>query len=203
MHVMKKTRLISVVIILIVAAWVLLGYKLFNLKEKEDFYGFYVGKEIKDHTLVSQSGDTVSFSDFKGDLLLVNFGYTHCPDICPTTLAGLRKVYEGMEEKKDRIDVLFITIDPERDTVKRLNDFIPYFHNDFTGLTGTEEQINSISSDFGVHYFREDVKSENDYLMSHNSSVFLVDKDGMLLLKYPQQMFIKTDKVVKDIKKIM
>lgn len=199
---MKKIKLASVFIIVIIAVWIILGYVLLDVKDKEEFYGFYVGREIQDHTLTSHTGDAVSLSDFKGDMVLVNFGYSHCPDVCPTTLAYLRNVYREMGDKQDQLHVLFITIDPERDDVKRLNDFVPYFHEDFIGLTGSIEKIKAISDDFNVHYFKEDVKSEDDYLMSHGSSVYLVDRNGDIVLKYPVQM-LESEKIVKDIEKIM
>lgn len=200
---MKNIRYISAfIVLLLVVLWTVLGYKLLDVSEKEDFYGFYVGKEIKEHTLTSHTGSSVSLSDYKGEILLVNFGYTHCPDICPTTLGHLRGVLESFGEKKDQLRVLFITIDPERDDPERLKKFVPYFHSDFVGLTGSTEEIKAVADDFNLHYFKEQIKSENDYLMSHGTSLYVVDGNGTIVLKYPAQM-IEKEKIVEDIQKVM
>lgn len=199
---MNRKKIIAGVIITIVLAWMVLGYKLLEIKDKESLYGFHVDGEVGEHTLTSHLGKPVSFSELKGDIKLVNFGYTNCPDICPTTLARLRQVYEKMGESREHLDVLFITVDPKRDTVERLGEFVPYFHEDFIGLTGSDKDIMEVASDFNVHYFKEDIKSGDEYLMSHNPAVFLVNGEGEIVLKYPQQM-IDPDKMVNDIKKLM
>jgi len=195
-------KIVIGVVALIVILWVALGYKLIDLKKKEKFYGFHVGKQITDHTLTSQDGRKLSFSDLRGDIILVNFGYTSCPDVCPTTLAKLRMIYEQLGSKKDRVDVLFITIDPERDTKEKLAKFVPYFDKDFIGLTGSTDEIKKVADDFNVNYFKEAVKSDTDYLMSHTSSVFLVNAGGEILLKYPQQM-LDPEKVAGDIEMLL
>lgn len=199
---MNRTKIIAVVIITIVIVWMVLGYKLIGIKEQESLYGFHVDGMVGQHTLTSHLGEPFSFSELRGDMKLVNFGYTNCPDICPTTLARLRQVYERIGESREHLDVLFITVDPKRDSVKRLGEFVPYFHEDFIGLTGSDKAIMEVANDFNVHYFKEDVKSEDEYLMSHSPAVFLVNREGKIVLKYPQQM-IDPDKMADDIKKLM
>lgn len=189
-------------IAILIAAWIFLGYKVLDIRDKEEFYGFYVGERISDHSLTSHSGDRVTLSSLNDEILIVNFGFTNCPDICPTTLAQLRQVYEKMGDNRNRVKIAFITVDPDRDTTERLAQYISYFHSDFVGLTGTTDQIERVSGEFNVHFFKENIKSETDYHMSHNSSVFVVDRKMNVLLKYPQGM-VDPERIVQDINRIL
>ena len=95
------------------------------------------------------------WSDFRGNIVLLYFDYTTCPDICPATLSHLKLLMHRLETEQDRVQVLFISIDPERDTLERLNDYLPFFHPTFLGLRGSELKTKETASLYRVKYFRE------------------------------------------------
>lgn len=136
-------------------------------------------------TLDSTLGHPVALSDFRGKPVLLYFGYTSCPDICPTTLADLRMAMQSLGNDSSKVQVLFVSVDPERDTIERLGAFLPYFDPSFVGLSGALADIESIASRFGV-FFQKDVKSSaTDYLIDHTSAVLLLDSEGKLRLMFP------------------
>lgn len=143
-------------------------------------------KEIGDFVLTDHDGNRVALSQFKGKLVLLAFGYTNCPDICPATLGKLKKVYSELGSSRAELRFLFISIDPGRDNVQRLKKHIPSFHHDFIGLTGTEEELNRIADIFSVAYFKEDDDGKSsDYLMNHPTSIYLISRDTKLISRYP------------------
>ena len=171
--------------------------------EKSDNYnGFVLGWEASNFKLLDHNGNEVSLTDFKDKIVLLNFGYTNCPDICPTTLSVLNNVVNNLGQKKNEVQVIFISVDPERDNIERLKSYIPHFNESFIGLTGTPESIDDVAKAYNVYYTKEFVDSKSGYLMGHTSSVFLVDKSGTLLLKFSQAKLID-DLILQDIKKII
>ena len=107
------------------------------------------------------------------------FGYTHCPDVCPTTLSVLNSVARKLEGRKDQVQFVFISIDPERDTPEKLGQFVSYFNGTFIGATGTDDAINALTRQLGVIYARVEENSGTDnYLMDHSASVLLFDPAG-------------------------
>lgn len=134
-------------------------------------------------TLVNTQGETVRASDFDGQYRLIYFGYTYCPDICPTTLVdmtrGLDKLAEHAPAKAKDIKPIFITVDPQRDDVGAVRAYIENFHPRFAGLTGSPEQVKNAAQAFHVYY--EKVKKdrpEGEYLMNHSSYIYLLGPDG-------------------------
>ena len=118
--------------------------------------------------------------------MLLVFGYTNCPDICPATLGKLKKVYNELGSSRAELRVLFVSIDPGRDNVQRLKKHLPPFHHDFVGLTGTEEELSRIAGMFSVAYFKEDNEDQSDnYLMNHPTSIYLISRDTKLISRYP------------------
>ena len=99
------------------------------------------------------------------------------------------------------MQVIFISIDPERDNLEKLKEYVPYFHNDFIGLTGNDEELKNVAEIFNIVYFKENSDSETDYLMSHPTSVYLINREGRLILKYPHNS--KPEFLVQDIKKLL
>lgn len=133
-------------------------------------------------SMVDHKGRQVTDRDFHGKFTLIFFGYTFCPDICPTELQSMSEVLDTLGADAEKIHPIFATIDPERDTAPVLADYLSNFHPRFTGLTGTAEQVADITKSYGVFYSR--VKSKNepgqdkDYLMNHSSFIFLMDDAG-------------------------
>jgi protein SCO1/2 len=132
--------------------------------------------------LVDQTGEPRSDGDFRGRYMLVYFGYTYCPDICPTTLLAMSRALELLKETAPeaaaQVVPLFITVDPERDTVEALAAYAPSFHPDLVALTGTAEQIAAAAKAYRVYYAKAEDESSGTDLMDHSSFIFLTGPDG-------------------------
>ena len=134
-------------------------------------------------TLVNQDGETVTQDDFKGKYMLIYFGYTFCPDVCPTELQVMGTALDMMpQDIADEITPVFFTVDPERDTVEAVAEYVPYFHDRMVGLTGTVEQTTAAAKAFRVYYAKAIPEGEPEdtdtYLMDHSSFVYLMDREG-------------------------
>ena len=136
-------------------------------------------------TLTGAGGQRVSLSDFEGKLVLLYFGYTHCPDVCPATLANLRLARNRLGEDADQVQVFMITVDPERDTPDIIGKYVASLDPSFVGLTGSPDEIAEVATYYGIFYEKEESTSAAGYLMAHTASVMLVDRDGYLRLTYP------------------
>jgi protein SCO1 len=138
-------------------------------------------RPIGDFTLPSTTGEDFTFSQQRGKVMLIYFGYMTCPDVCPSTFADLRRVYTELGEDAEKVSVVFITVDPERDTLDRLSVYMAAFHEDFIALRPDAKYLQSILSDFGAQASRREVEgSALGYMMDHTASVFLVTSDGNL-----------------------
>lgn len=166
------------------------------------FNGIIYDKKARDFTLINQRGEKITLSDFTGKIVLIDFGYTHRPDICSVILSKLGEVMNGLGDQDERVQVMFVTVDPERDTVERLRDYMPYFDSDFLGLTGSPEAIDKVAKSYHVFYDKKSKDAKDDYLMSHTSSLYLMDQRGNLLLKYPSDR-LDPKLILEDIKKLL
>jgi len=136
-------------------------------------------------TLVTQTGKTVTDATFRGKYLLVYFGYTYCPDVCPTELAEIATVLDTLGPLAAAIQPLFITVDPERDSPSVLASYVPQFYERLIGLTGTPEQIAHVAKAYRVYYAKvEDKDSPGAYLMDHSAFVYLMGPDGKYLTMF-------------------
>ena len=131
-----------------------------------------------DFTLPSTLGHDVNLSDYRGKVVLLNFGFTSCPDVCPTVLARLRKTIDTLKKDANQVQVLFVTIDPERDSLEKLQQYLPYFHTQFIGLRGSNSQLNNVAARYKVLYQREDIDSDIGYSFLHNDHIYLIDQQG-------------------------
>jgi protein SCO1/2 len=127
--------------------------------------------------LTAHTGDQVADVDFRGKFMLVAFGFTYCPDVCPAELQVMTAALDAMGRKAERIQPLFITIDPERDDVARLAEYVAPFHPRLIGLTGTPEEIAAVADAYHVWYEKVDGQG-SDYLMDHTSITYLMGPDG-------------------------
>jgi protein SCO1 len=132
-------------------------------------------------TLTDQHGKTVTDKTFRGQYLLVYFGYGYCPDVCPTELANIAAAMDDLGTKASKVTPLFITVDPERDTPEFLADYVANFHPRMVGLTGTPEQIKSVAKAYKVYYAKAKRPGQKEYLMDHTSFVYLMGPDGRFL----------------------
>jgi protein SCO1/2 len=127
--------------------------------------------------LVDQNGKTVTDGDLKGKPFLVFFGFTHCPDVCPTTLFDVSEVMRSLGPDADRTAALFITVDPERDNAAALKDYLGSFDPHLRGLTGDEAALAAVAKAYRVYYKKVPLDG-GDYTMDHTAIVYLMDKDG-------------------------
>ncbi|MBF0288523.1 MAG: SCO family protein [SAR324 cluster bacterium] len=140
-----------------------------------------------DFTLTGHDGANVNLEDYRGKVILLYFGYTFCPDACPTTLLDLKQIMKKLDKQAQQVQTLFISIDPERDTPERLKEFVTHFDPSFVGLTGSEKAIKKAAEKYGMRYMREQVESVAGYFFAHTDYVFLVDKQGRLRGRFQTQ----------------
>ena len=136
----------------------------------------------KDFALTDHTGKARRLSDFQGKAVVIFFGYTHCPDVCPTTLATMRDTLKLMAADAGRVQVLFVTLDPLRDTPQLLAQYVPWFEPSFIGLWGDEKTIATVAADFKVFYAKQPGKEAGDYSIDHSSTSYVFDPKGRLRL---------------------
>jgi len=134
-----------------------------------------------DFTLQSASGP-VSLSDFSGKVVVLYFGYTFCPDVCPTTMSDLATAMKLLGRKADDVQVIMVSVDPERDTPKIMEEYVHAFDPTFIGLSGTPEQIAVTAAKYGVFYAKQEGSDATGYLISHTATVMVIDAEGRLKL---------------------
>ena len=199
----KKILIASVTVLsLVLIVWAVILYQIFTIKSKSSFYGSSYDMKAPDFTLTNQDGEKVTLRDFKGKVVFMFFGYTHCPDICPVTLSTLNNVTKELGNDGDKVRVIFVTVDPERDTQAELKKYVTFFNKDFIGLTGTPEEIKNVSDSYHAFYIKEETGSEPGYLMGHTSSVYLINPDGRITLRYPQSK-MDPKEIAKDVERIL
>lgn len=168
-----------------------------SILKRPEFYEDFGG----DFSLTGPDGRTVSLEDFRNKVVLVYFGYTFCPDVCPMTLSKLKLMMLDLGENAEDVQVIFISIDPERDNFNRLKDYVPYFHPTFIGLTGSEADIAAVAKKYQTMYIKQKVESEAGYLMAHTDVVILVDQNGKYRGRYKSKFDM--EKLTKDIHRLL
>lgn len=143
--------------------------------------------------LADPAGRLRTLADFRGQAVILSFGYTTCPDVCPTTLARLAAAMQALGPAAARVQVLFVTLDPERDSSQRLQEFVPWFHPSFLGLRGDAAQTRRVAEEFRVFSSRREVAGELGYLIDHSSGVYVFDPAGRL------RLYVKDDASVDDL----
>lgn len=147
--------------------------------ENTDLTGLDYGKgfSLNDHT-----GKPVTLDTYKGKVVVLFFGFTHCPDVCPTTMAEMSAVMKELGPDADKVQVLFATLDPERDTRELLSQYVPGFDPRFVGLYGTPEQIAATTKEFKVFYQKVPGKTPDSYTIDHTAGSYVFDKTGKIRL---------------------
>ncbi|HXK53929.1 MAG TPA: SCO family protein [Hyphomicrobiales bacterium] len=146
----------------------------------------FTPKQTHPFTLTDHNGQKVSDKSFRGQFLLVFFGYTHCPDVCPTGLLVMSQAMDLLGADAARVTPLFITVDPARDGPEQLKDYVANFHQRLVGLTGSEAQIEDAAKAYNARYVRldsEDGDKEN-YFMGHTATTYLTGPDGVALTSF-------------------
>lgn len=136
-------------------------------------------------TLQDQNNNTRSEQGFQGQWLLVSFGFTNCPHICPTQLMMVTQALNKLDATDEKPTPVFITVDPERDTPEQLKRYLTSFHKDYIGLTGTKNQVDSAANSFKVFYKINDETEQNPTRVDHTSALYLVDPSGNIEQHYP------------------
>ena len=133
-----------------------------------------------DFALKDFNGAPRTMADFKGKAVVIFFGYTQCPDVCPTTMHDLGEAMKQLGPLADRVQVLFITVDPERDTPALLAQYVPAFDKRFLGLTGTLPEVDKVAKDFHVYYAKVPGKTPGSYSMDHTAGLYIYDPEGRI-----------------------
>lgn len=135
-----------------------------------------------DFRLIDHTGQVRTLSDFRGKAVMLFFGYTHCPDMCPITLANMAEVVNRLGKDGKRVQGLFVTLDPARDTRRVLAQYVTAFHPTFVGLSGTEAEIEQAAREFKLFFKRQPADASGFYTVDHLSAVFAFDREGRLRL---------------------
>ncbi len=144
----------------------------------------FIGSDIsgtklgQDMAMQDASGKLRTLADYKGKVAVVFFGYTQCPDVCPTSMAALAEAMELLGKDADKVQVVMISVDPERDTPEVLSAYVQAFNPAFVGLTGTPEQLSKTAKSFKAYYAKSPGAKPDQYSMDHASSFYIIDKDG-------------------------
>jgi protein SCO1/2 len=140
---------------------------------------------MNNFTLLSHTGESFNLRDTRGKTVLVYFGYTFCPDVCPATLVEVAKAKQLLGRQGDDLEVLMVTLDPERDTPEKLAEYLAYFDQSFIGLTGSEAELLQVTTPFGVYFQKREGTAASGYLVDHTASVMVLDDEGYLRLVFP------------------
>jgi protein SCO1/2 len=194
-----RRRLSSVAVILVVAGMIA------GCTGRESYQ--FKGGEIQPPSmaaplkLTDQYGNPFSLETVKGNVALVYFGYASCPDLCPTTLSDFAVVKDELGTAADRVRFILVTVDPERDTPERMEQYLSFFDPDFIGLWGTEAEIEDAKAGYGAISRKVESTSGAGYLVDHSSLIYLIDREGRLRLTYPYG--IDPLSIVEDIRHLL
>ncbi len=167
----------------------------------------FVGTDItgadfpKPLALTDHTGKKRTMSDFAGKLVVLFFGYTHCPDVCPTTMADMKQTMKLLGDKSDQVQVLFVTVDPQRDTQEVLAQFVPSFDKRFIGLWGNQQEIAETLENFKIYAAKVEDSGKGGYTIDHSAGTYVFDKQGKIrvYMEYGQ----KPADVASDLSKLL
>ncbi len=169
----------------------LIGFTIFVavvLSDREhQFGGSHFDPPVKspDFSLPDSEGKVFDLSENMDRVVLIFFGYTSCPDICPATLSDFKEVHELLGTKADQVRFVFITVDPERDTPERLRQYLDLFGSGIIGLTAPREQLEPVWKAYGVSVIKSGTDDPKAYFIDHSSRIYAIDKKGNLRVTYP------------------
>ena len=196
----RKTILVGLAIFTFIAV---LTVATILLKRPDTFRGteYQPPLAASEITLTRGNGEVFRLGEQKGKIVLLFFGYTFCPDECPTTLAELKQVYDGLGDNAQFVEVVLISVDPGRDTPQHIQDYVNRFNASFIGLSGSQAELEGVWKNYGI--FRELVPgtSPTDYGIDHTARISLIDPDGNLRLSYGFQPPV--DDIIHDVELIL
>ncbi len=173
-----------------------------------NYYGqtLVPAKEAFDFHLVDQDGKAFQLSQMHGKAVLFSFGFTHCPNVCPTTLSDLAKIYRALPQAdRPKVQVLFVSVDPHRDRPETMKSYVPYFDDSFIGLTGTEAQIAEAAKAYGAYYeiLKNSGENPEAYSVNHSAFIYLISPDGKWKLLYNFDQLGDANRMVRDIEQVL
>ena len=173
-----------------------------------NYYGqaLVPAKQAFDFHLVDQDWKAFRLSQLRGKAVLFSFGFTHCPNVCPTTLSELAKVYRALPaEDRSKVQVLFVSVDPQRDRPETMKKYVPYFDDSFIGLTGTETQLAEAAKAYGAYYeiVKDPGQNPESYSVNHSAFTYLIGPDGEWKLLYNFDQLTDAKKMALDIKQVL
>jgi protein SCO1/2 len=155
----------------------------------------------RDFRLTDFNGKPRALADFRGKVVVVFFGYTQCPDVCPTTLTDMAEVKKRLGPDGDKLQVIFVTLDPDRDTPQVLSQYVPAFDPAFIGLYGTRDETAAVAKEFKVFYQKVPGKTATSYTLDHTAGSYVFDREGRL------RLFLRhagaVDPIVEDLGKLV
>ena len=181
-----NTKVVQVGLGILALIGVVIAVTIF-IPKTETFRGTLYEPALPAPEIVLTQGDGSSFRlrEKRGDIVLLFFGYTSCPDVCPTTLSEMKRVMAELGADAEKVQVVFVTVDPKRDTPQKLQEYVSIFSPAFIGLSGSMEELEKVWSDYGVYREEEELpNSATVYLVNHTARVYLIDRDGNLRLSY-------------------
>ena len=171
------------------------------------FYGQWIGKDAPDFALTNQDGGTTRLSGLRGKAVLMTFGFTRCPNICPTTMANLAAICQGLPaQDQGRVQVIFVTVDPARDTPKALKDYVGFYGRGFMGLTGSADDIAKVAKDYGASYEAQMQDSQvagDYYTIVHSAYVYLINPEGRFAVLYDNEKLADHARMSQDIEHVL
>ncbi len=135
--------------------------------------------------LTAHTGEPISLTDMRGKLVVLYFGYTYCPDVCPATMVELKKMMAELGRQADKVQVVMVSVDPERDAPEQLGEYVTQFHPSFIGVTGTEEELLAATTQLGIFFEKHEGTPATGYLIDHTATVNVLDENGRLILVFP------------------
>lgn len=157
--------------------------------------------QASDFMLLDQHGEEFRLSDHNGKVVLIFFGYTHCPDVCPVTLSEFKQIKSRLGEDAEDVVFTFVTVDPERDTLELLGAYLVNFDPEFVGLSGDPSDLQQVYADYGVYAAKQQTESAAGYLVDHTARVYAIDTQGNWRLTYPFGM--EVDKIYQDVRHLL
>lgn len=171
----------SLVIFSVLAFVVSTGLGLYIFDDSDEPVSPFSRMDIGGDFLLYNENAEIRLSDYHGKVVMIFFGYTSCPDICPATMARLSAALRKLDDDEvAKVQVLFISVDPERDTAESLNSYTEYFHPEILGITGSKQEIDQVVKQYGSAYRKVSSDSALDYLVDHSAAVYVVDAEGEL-----------------------
>lgn len=157
---------------------------------------------VPDFTLTAHDGEPFTLSEYDGDVVAIYFGYTHCPDVCPLTLSNLARAKEMLpEDVRDDLEVVMLSVDPERDTVATLAKYVPHFDDDFVGVSGAPSEVQRVLQDWRIRVELGEPDEDGNYLVGHPSFTLVLDRAGQRRLK--MNHFLTVDQMAADLRAVL